>query len=199
MSAANFEGLMLRLSTRLEEAPAPLRARPEWRSLDAFHRELLDRDQELPSGSEALEDLTRDAEAKLDLLELARAEVDERSREEERSRSERLATDEAILAGLRGEMPYYVGAICLSFVLPPLLLFPMGSFLVVGAIPAFLGFARMYRQQQPAGGRIWLVLQDEVNHVLGRVKLLHAAAIGALVLTGVWVIVANLARSVAEQ
>ena len=62
----------------------------------------------------------------------------------------------------------------------------MGLLLILGVVPGLLGFLRMRGVEQPTIGRVWLVLQDHVDEVLERVRLLHGAAITALLLTGVW-------------
>ena len=199
MSSENLERLIDRLEQAVEEAPPDLRTRSEWRSLDAFHRALPGRRDELLADPDTLDTVLREGEAGLDLLELARAEVALQTEIDDRTRSERLRTDEDLLGAIRHEMKFYAGSITLGFVLPVLLLFPLRSFLVLGALPSVLGFARMYKLTIPTRGRIWIVLQDEVNHVLGRVKLLHSAAIGSLLLTTVWVVVANLLSASASQ
>jgi len=135
------------------------------------------------------EDEVREAEAKLDLFDLARSEVELAQQVDDEAREARLRIDKELLEALSAEGKVYIGLIALSLVLPPLLLLtPVGLLLILGVVPALLGFLRMRGVEQPTTGRVWLVLQDHVDEVLERVRLLHGAAIAALLLTGVWTI-----------
>ena len=186
MTAVSMTELLERLTESVESADPPLRLRPEWKDLESFCRNL-DRGD---SPAMAPEDLVREAEAKIDLLELARAEVDMGREIEEEARSARLREDERLLEALGDEGKVYVGLIAASLFFPPLLLLmPFGALLILGVVPALFGFARMRAAEQPTIGRVWLVLQDRVDGVLGRVRLLHGAAITSLLLTGVWTLV----------
>ena len=58
--------------------------------------------------------------------------------------------------------------------------------------PVLSGCARMRAGVSPARGRRWLVLQDRVDHVMGRVRILHFAAATAVLQTCLWVLVSTL-------
>jgi hypothetical protein len=177
--------LAQRIADAVESAPPLLRARSEWKVLERWHREF---EEAVPTGSLS-EDEVREAEAKLDLFDLARSEVELAQQVDDEAREARLRADKELLAALGSEGKVYIGLIALSFVLPPLLLLtPLGLLLILGVVPALLGFLRMRGVEQPANGRVWLVLQDHVDEVLERVRLLHGAAIAALLLTGVWTV-----------
>lgn len=200
MSSTTLDGLIERLGDAVEAADPLLRARDEWKSLAQFHRDTLSQRDSGDGGSEVSEDLLREAEALLDLVELARAEVDELAQAESRDRQDRLREDERILAAIEADQKVYVGLVALGLFLPPmLLLMPLGVFLVLGVIPSLLGFSRMHSLQTPARGRVWIVLQDRVDQLMARVRILHAAALTSVLLTGVWVLVEVLAKRVAEQ
>jgi hypothetical protein len=157
--------------------------RPEWKVLEELHRGL----EEAGPEASFSEDEVREAEAKLDMFDLARSEVELAQQVDDEAREARLRVDKELLEALGTEGKVYIGLIALSLVLPPLLLLtPVGLLLILGVVPALLGFLRMRGVEQPTIGRVWLVLQDNVDEVLERVRLLHGAAITALLLTGVW-------------
>ncbi|MEE2830547.1 MAG: hypothetical protein VX498_15265 [Myxococcota bacterium] len=193
-SVPAIDALLARLDAAVDESDPRLRARSEWKEIESLHRSLLeDRDRWLDSTSE-LEDLERDCSAKLDLLELARAEVAEQVQTELRVRESRLTEDEGLLTAIAAELRVYAVYVLLGFVLPPLMLLmkPLGALLALGCVPVLFGFARMQAVGSPARGRRWLVLQDRVDHVMGRVRNLHFAAATAVLLTCLWVLVSNL-------
>jgi len=192
MTDSTMEDLRQRVSAALESAAPPLRARPEWKDLDLFLRELAET-------GPVSEDLQREAEAKLDLLALANAEVDHALLVEQESRVARLSEDERLLVVLADECKVYIGLVVVALILPPVfLLMPLGVFLVLGALPAVYGFTRMRTLTEPTVGRIWLVLQDRVDEILGRVRILHGATIATLCLTGVWALVEILSERLAQ-
>ena len=175
--------LAQRIADSVESASPLLRVRTEWKVLEALHRGL----EEAGPEASFSEDQVREAEAKLDLFDLARSEVELAQQIDDEAREARLRVDKELLEALGAEGKVYIGLIALSLVLPPLLLLtPVGLLLILGVVPVLLGFLRMRGVEQPTIGRVWLVLQDHVDEVLERVRLLHGAAITALLLTGVW-------------
>ena len=185
MSLNSSKDLIQRIADSVESASPLLRARPEWKVLEELHRGL----EEVGLEVSFSEDEVREAEAKLDLFDLARSEVELAQQVDDEAREARLRIDKELLEALSAEGKVYIGLIALSLVLPPLLLLtPVGLLLILGVVPALLGFLRMRGVEQPTTGRVWLVLQDHVDEVLERVRLLHGAAIAALLLTGVWTI-----------
>ena len=175
--------LAQRIADSVESASPLLRVRTEWKVLEELHRGL----EEAGPEASFSEDQVREAEAKLDLFALARSEVELAQQIDDEAREARLRVDKELLEALGAEGKVYIGLIALSLVLPPLLLLtPVGLLLILGVVPGLLGFLRMRGVEQPTIGRVWLVLQDHVDEVLERVRLLHGAAITALLLTGVW-------------
>jgi hypothetical protein len=196
MTDGTQETLLRRIAAALEDAQPGVRARPEWRDLDVFHRGL--DPQASPHALSA--DQIREAEAKLDLLALAQAEVEHALLVEHEGRAARLAEDERLLAGLAEEARVYIGLILLGLIFPPLLLLmPFGVLLVFGALPAVYGFTRMRTVALPTTGRVWIVLQDRVDQALSQVRVLHGAAITTLLLTGVWALVEVLSEQLAQR
>jgi hypothetical protein len=196
MTSTANEDLSRRMTEAVEDAAPGVRARPEWKELDQFLRSLA----EVEGGLDLDGDQVRGAEAMLDLLDLARAEVEHSLLVEHESRTARLAEDERLLVALADECRVYVGLILLGLFFPPLLLLmPFGALLVFGALPSVYGFNRMRTVSQPTTGRVWLVLQDRVETTLSRVRLLHGAAIASLVLTGVWALVEILSEQLAQR
>jgi hypothetical protein len=196
MTDGTQETLLRRIAAAVEEAQPGVRARPEWKDLDVFHRGL-----DGQGAQTALnDDQVREAEAKLDLLALARAEVEHALLVEHEGRAARLAEDERLLACLAEEARVYIGLILLGLIFPPLLLLmPFGVFLVFGALPAVYGFTRMRAVALPTTGRIWIVLQDRADEALSRVRVLHGAAITALLLTGLWAFVEVLSEQLSQR
>jgi hypothetical protein len=200
MSSSTKSDLLHRLADAVESAGPPLRARSEWKDLDSFHRGLLGGDITEDASEDASEDLVREAEARLDLLALARAEVEHALLDAQEAKASRLREDERLLGLLAEEPKVYIGLIVLGFIFPPLLLLmPFGVLLVLGVVPTLYGFTRMRAVEQEAAGRIWLVLQDRVDQALGRVRLLHGTAIASLLLTGVWATVEILSERLAQR
>lgn len=196
MTSTANEDLSRRMTEAVEGAAPGVRARPEWKKLDRFLRSLAEGE----GGLDLDGDQVREAEAMLDLLDLARAEVEHSLLVEQESRTARLAEDERLLVVLADECRVYVGLILLGLIFPPLLLLmPFGALLVLGALPSVYGFNRMRTVAQPTTGRVWLVLQDRVETTLSRVRLLHGAAIASLVLTGVWALVEILSEQLAQR
>ena len=196
MTSTENEELFRRMAEAVDGAVPGVRARSEWKELDRLVRSL--------SGGDVAPDFdgdqVREAEAKLDLLALARAEVEHSLLVEQEARSARLVEDERLLVALAEEGRLYVGLILLGLIFPPLLLLmPFGALLVFGVLPSVYGFSRMRTVAQPTTGRVWLVLQDRVDGVLSRVRLLHGAAIASLVLTGVWALVEILSAQLAQR
>lgn len=196
MTDGTQEALLLRITAAVEEAQPGVRARPEWKDLDVFRRGL-----DAQGAQHALNaDQVREAEAKLDLLALARAEVEHALLVEHEGRTARLAEDERLLVSLAEEARVYLGLILLGLIFPPLLLLmPFGVLLVFGALPAVYGFTRMRTVALPTTGRVWIVLQDRVDGALSQVRVLHGAAIATLLLTGVWALVEILAEQLAQR
>lgn len=195
MTSTTNEQLFQRMTEAVDEAVPGVRARPEWKELDRLVRALSEDGSTPDFGS----DEVREAEAKLDLLALAQAEVEHSLLTEREERAARLVEDERLLVALGDECRVYAGLILLAFIFPPLLLLmPFGALLVFGVLPSVYGFSRMRTVAQPTTGRVWLVLQDRVDGVLSRVRLLHGATIASLVLTGVWALVEILSERLAQ-
>ena len=196
MTSTASEELFRRMTEAVDGAVPGVRSRAEWQELDRLVRTL----SEGGSPPDLDSDEVREAEAKLDLLALARAEVEHSLLVEQEVRSARLVEDERLLVALADECRVYVGLILLGLFFPPLLLLmPFGALLVFGALPSVYGFSRMRTVAQPTTGRVWLVLQDRVDSTLSRVRLLHGAAIASLVLTGVWALVEILSERLSQR
>ena len=65
-------------------------------------------------------------------------------------------------------------------------------------MPAIAGFLRMRAVSEQSRGRRWLILLDRVSQVESRIRFAHAAAVGSLVLTGMWFVFSMLAERAAS-
>ncbi len=184
--------LIASLQDTLETTDPRVRSRKEYKAAAGWARTV---EPDTLEG-DAREDEVRHGEAHRDLLDLATTEVMSRVDAEERTKRTRLSEDEQLLTMLGKVLKLYAGLIVAGFVVPPATLGPFGAFCGFGGFFAAIGFAKMYAALAKVEGRSWLILQDRVDQVLQRIKMAHVGAGGAVVLSILWVVIAQLADQV---
>ena len=106
------------LEEQLEEASLALQQRTEWKNARSFCDALGERRQVAEQDAEAVADLVREAEAARDLLAIAHSEGEHQAKMAEQGRTQRLAEDEALLAGLDKQCNRYRALIVAAFITP---------------------------------------------------------------------------------
>jgi len=187
-----LDSVLAEMEEPLEEAGVALQQRSEWKAARALCDGMSERRQGLEGDSEELADLVREAEAARDLLAIASSEVDHQAAMAEQGRTERVAEDEKLLAGLMAQSNRYRGMVVASFLIPIFFITwpPASRFVLLSLIPSLLGFLQTRSFCDQLEGRIWLILNSRVEEAMGRVRLLNGAAVGSAVAALLWFVVA---------
>ncbi len=189
---ADLKHLLHRLGDELEEASNHLRLQPEWKEASAYAQRLRIRFTELEGDAEAIDDTVRELQAQLDLLGLGR---DRSNAEEKRLTAEktvRRKEDKAVMEELVTSLKVYGWAVAATFLLTPLAGLFWGRLVVLAAIPAAMGYARMTKARAPTVGRHWVILRGDVDVVLERASFYDKAAGIAVSTPLVWLIFSNI-------
>ena len=187
-----LDSVLAEMEEPLEEAGVALQQRSEWKAARSLCDGMSERRQGLEGDSEELADLVREAEAARDLLAIASSEVDHQAAMAEQGRTERVAEDEKLLAGLMAQSNRYRGMVVASFLIPIFFITwpPASRFVLLSLIPSLLGFLQTRSFCDQLEGRIWLILNSRVEEAMGRVRLLNGAAVGSAVAALLWFVVA---------
>jgi hypothetical protein len=185
------------LDEDIEAAPGRLLARQEFKTAKALLATLREDHDALVAGEAAtLVDRIREAEAVRDLLALARDEELQAADGENRLKRDMRQEDEAILANVESELKVYGLMIGIGFVLPLILVAPLGTWCAVALAPIVWGFARLYKATVDMQGRTWVLFMDNVDQVNKKVRFAHGMAVGSAVLVVMWFVFALLRREV---
>jgi len=187
-----LDSVLAEMEEPLEEAGVALQQRSEWKAARSLCDGMSERRQGLEGDSEELADLVREAEAARDLLAIASSEVEHQAAMAEQGRTERVAEDEKLLAGLMAQSNRYRGMVVASFLIPIFFITwpPASRFVLLSLIPSLLGFLQTRSFCDQLEGRIWLILNSRVEEAMGRVRLLNGAAVGSAVAALLWFVVA---------
>ena len=180
-----FDSLITRLTDELDEASAGLRVTTEWKSVRGVVEDHGSRRDELVADDEALDVAIRTLEAQGDLLALARDEVAEAERHAGQERSRREREDRQIVQAVTGFLRPYSLLSVAAVVLVPVIGIPFGEVALVCALPAIWAYLEMKRRADHMTGRAWVILNDDVRDLEGRVKLydiITAVGVGLAVL-----------------
>ncbi|GEM_PF-3200016 len=189
---AELKHLLHRLGDELEEASNHLRLQPEWKEASSFAQRLRIRVHDLEGDDEAIDDTVRELTAQLDLLALGR---DRANAEEKRLTAEKTARrkeDKLVMEELVTSLKVYGWLVAATFLLTPLAGFFWGRLVVLAAVPAAMGYARMTKARAPTVGRHWVILRGDVDVVLERAAFYDKAAGIAVATPLVWLIFSNI-------
>lgn len=193
---ADLDRLIAALEDDLAVATGRLLSRPELKAAQAtLDRLQADRD-DLLADAEAAADRIREAEAARDLLALAADEEVQAAQAEDALKRDMRRQDEVLLAHVERELKVYWLLIGLTFVVPVILVAPLGAWALLGVAFASWGFARMYKATAEMQGRTWVVFMDGVEEVRKKVVFSHAIAGGSILVCILWFVFALLRKEV---
>ena len=96
-----------------------------------------------------------------------------------------------MMAGLVSSLKWYGWLVAASFVLTPFAGVFWGRLVVLAALPAAMGYARMLKAREPTVGRHWVILRGDVDVVLERAEFYDKAAALAVATPLLWLIASN--------
>jgi hypothetical protein len=175
-----------RLAESVDSAGVRLRTRSEWKKAQTVLLRLRAGGPAAGLPDDAATDLRREAEAAFDLLGLARDELLQTEDAEAAFKRQRLADDEKLLAFLEGEAKQWLRMVGLAYILPALLIFPVGRLVIFCVAPLLIGYPRVRKALSAIEGRAWLLQRSRIDEIVARIRRLNLAALGAAVMLLLW-------------